>query len=67
MGDEVYYQTELLDLNNHDNYRFILDLLFHCQKPAPSLAVKYCYYQEFGPKEKFEEVKRALNLERKME
>ncbi len=54
-----YYQTELLDLNNRNNYRFILDILFHCEKPLP-LITAYCYYQEFGPKEKFEEAKNAL-------
>ena len=66
MGDEAYYQTELLDLKEKDNYKFILNLLFNCQKPAPSLAIKYCYYQEFGPEEKFEEMKKALNLEGKI-
>lgn len=60
-----YFQTELLDLNNKENYRFIVDLLFHCEKPV-SPDVEYAYYQEFGHKDKFEEVKKRLNLERKL-
>lgn len=65
MGNKVY-QTELLDLKDKSTYRFIVDLLFHCTKPVP-LDIKYAYYQEFGPEEKFEEVKKRLNLERKIE
>lgn len=62
---EKYYQTELLDLSRKEDYRLIVDLLFHCQNPA-SIGLKYCFYEEFGPKEKFEEVKRAINLEKKL-
>jgi len=65
--ERKFYQTELLNLNGKKNYRLIIDLLFHCQKPHPSLKIEYAYYQEFGPKEKFKEMKKELNLERKIE
>ncbi len=62
---EKFYQTELLDLKKKENYRLIVDLLFHCEKPV-SPAVEYAYYEEFGPQEKFEEVKKRLGLEEEL-
>lgn len=50
---------ELADLNDSKEYRIILKFLFGCEKPL-SLITEYAYYKEFGPKEKFKEIKKRL-------